>query len=231
MVFTLKNRARCETNGHDLSLPLKPRRVFLLSPANRTGIRAAQIVNPKSDLELAQRLRAGTASLGELFTFMSGLYFRGKLAYARAFASATPELAGSFIITASGGLVSPETLVTLEYLREISAIDIDPSDARYRTPLDRDLRQLSSLLGADGEIVLLGSIATPKYAEPLLAAFGKRLVFPADFVGRGDMSRGGLMLRCALAGTELVYVPLLEAQRRGRRPPKLAPLAHIRASL
>ena len=52
------------------------------------------------------------------------------------------------------------------------------------------------------EIVLLGSIASGKYVELLQPVFGNRLVFPPAFVGRGDMSRGGLLLRCVSAGEE-----------------------------
>ena len=73
-------------------------------------------------------------------------------------------------------------------------------------------------------MVLLGSIATGKYVDPLLAVLGERLRFPADFVGRGDMSRGGLLLRCARAGTELTYVGVRDTVRRGPRPPRLLPL-------
>src|SRR5438552_2421090 len=77
-------------------------------------------------------------------------------------------------------------------------------------------------------IVLLGSIATPKYVDPLLEIFGERLLFPAEFAGRGDMSRGGLMLRCVSAGVQLTYVPLASAARHGPKPPKLAALARRR---
>jgi hypothetical protein len=73
--------------------------------------------------------------------------------------------------------------------------------------------------------VLLGSIASPKYVDVLLDVFGDRLHFPLDFVGRGDMSRGGLLLRQATAGVELEYGPVRGAVRRGTRPPKLPPLA------
>ena len=73
------------------------------------------------------------------------------------------------------------------------------------------------------EIVLLGSIATPKYVDVLLAAFGGSLLFPGDFVGRGDMSRGGLLLRAARAGEELGYRSVAGAERHGRRPAKLEP--------
>jgi hypothetical protein len=200
------------------------RRVFLLSPANMNGIRAALLLGENGHSELACRLQREGAPLGELFSFMSSLYFRAKLAYARAFAVALPDLPGSFVITASAGLVSPDKLVSLERLREMSAINLDPSDARYRGPLERDSRMLLDLAGLGCEIVLLGSIATPKYVEPLVGIFGKQLVFPAEFIGRGDMSRGGLMLRCVQAGIPLTYIPVLNATRHGVRPPKLAPV-------
>ena len=68
----------------------------------------------------------------------------------------------------------------------------------------------------------MGSIATGKYVDVLERVFGERLLFPAEFVGRGDMSRGGMMLRAARAGEELEYRPIAGAARRGPRPPKLA---------
>jgi hypothetical protein len=206
------------------SEPCRASRIFLLSPANVAGIRARLVMDEQRDSEIARRLRQDGVSLGELFSFMSGLYFRGKLAYARAFTAAPPDLAGASIITASGGLVPADTLVTLERLREISAGSIDPADERYRMPLDRDAQLLSEAAGANCEIVLLGSIATPKYVDPLLDIFGGRLVFPAEFVGRGDMSRGGLMLRCVQSGEQLTYIPVFDAIRHGHKPPKLTPL-------
>ena len=74
------------------------------------------------------------------------------------------------------------------------------------------------------EVVLLGSIATAKYVEPLLAIFGERLLFPSAFVGRGDMSRGGLMLRSVREDAELAYEPVSSAVLHGPRPPKLPKL-------
>jgi len=199
-------------------------RIFLLSPADIAGIRAARIIHDSADSELARRLRGKGAPLGEVFSFISGLYFRGKWAYAQKFAE-VPYLGPSvFVITARGGLVPPETLVTLDRLKEISSIDIDPTDASYLAPLQRDSRILSELSGAAAQIVLLGSIATSKYAEPLLGLFGERLYFPAEFAGRGDMSRGGLMLRCVQSGVQLTYLPLANAVRHGPKPPKLPPL-------
>ena len=203
-------------------------RIFLLSPANITGIRAGFLLNGNGASDLARRLRAEGAPLGELFTFMSSLYFRGKLAYARAFANPPAGVSGSFVITASGGLIPPDTVVTLERLFQISTADVDPADARYTTPLDRDSRLIAELAGLNCEVVLLGSIATPKYVEPLLRVFGDRLVFPAEFAGRGDMSRGGLMLRCVESGVPLAYVSIREGARHGSKPPKLKPLGRSR---
>jgi hypothetical protein len=201
------------------------RRIFLLSPANVGGVRARFLMRDGADSEMALRLRNSGVPLGEVFSFLSSLYFRGKLAYAKAFAAAPPNLEGAFVITASAGLVPPDTCVTLKRLQEISSGNVDLANARYREPLERDARTLAEVVGVNCEIVLLGSIATTKYIEPLLAVFGERLSVPAEFAGRGDMSRGGLMLRCVQTGEQLTYVPILEAARHGPKPPRLAPLA------
>jgi hypothetical protein len=199
-------------------------RIFLLSPANLGGIRAGYVLRAEAGFELACRLRKEGAKLGELFSFISGLYFRGKLEYARAFRRAPLNISGSMVITATEGLLSPETMVTVAQLRAWAANDIDALDPRYRSPLDRDCRRLAEALQDSCDVILLGSIATPKYVDPLLEIFGERLLFPAEFLGRGDMSRGGLMLRSVQAGKELIYTPVLNAVRYGPKPPKLAPL-------
>src|SRR5436190_1688842 len=108
-------------------------------------------------------------------------------------------------------------------MSEFAGVDIHENDPRYRAPLERDVRQLAKKLPRDTEIVLLGSIATAKYVDVLLEHFGQRLCFPVDFVGRGDMSRGGLLLRCAVDRRELVYISVAGAVRKGKRPPKLEP--------
>jgi hypothetical protein len=196
-------------------------RIFLLSPADSSGRRARQLQDAGADHELARRLRApGGAPLGEVFSFVSSLYFRGKLAYARAFAQPPPGQAGVHVITPCDGLATPESRVGLGDLRRYAGVPVDPHEDRYRGPLLRDLVALAPRW-ADADVVLLGSIASGKYVEPLTAVFGERLLFPADFVGRGDMSRGGLLLRCAQERRELRYVPLLGADRRGPRPPRL----------
>jgi hypothetical protein len=201
-----------------------PRRIFLLSPANITGIRAQFVLREGADFQMARSLRQDGVPLGELFSFISGLYFRGKLAYARRFCDVPPNVNGALVITSGGGLVSPDAVITLRRLREISSGNLDPADRRYRRLLECDAQSLARICDRSCQIVLLGSIATPKYVEPLLAAFGKQLMFPAEFVGRGDMSRGGLMLRRVQSGEHVTYVPLLGATRHGSKPPRLTPL-------
>ena len=173
------------------------------------------LLNPRAEFALARQFQERGAALGELFAFASGLYFRGKLAYARAFARE------ALAIAPGRGLLDVETLVTVADLRAMGQVDVDLRDRRYREPLERDARALSERLGPEGEVVLLGSIATGKYADALLSIFGDRLLLPLSFVGRGDMSRGGLLLRCVKAAEELEYAPLHGAVRHGPRPPKL----------
>ena len=200
-------------------------RVFLLSPANTGGPRGQMLLNPHARFNLAVALQSMGAPLGEIYTFISGLYFRGKIAYAEAFKSPPAGVPASVVITPGAGLLPPDTVLTERQLRELAATDIHQDEPRYREPLERDARLLCDAAGPDCQFVLLGSIATAKYMAPLLDCFGDRLVFPGDFVGRGDMSRGGLMLRCAREGRELEYVPAQGAVRHGPRPPKLPKLS------
>jgi hypothetical protein len=181
------------------------------------------IMSERAQFDLARRLRDEGASVAEIFTFLSGLYFRGKIAYARAFGCVAPGVCSSMVITPTRGLIDAETRVTLADLREFASVDIDEADPRYRRPLQRDARRLAKILPVDVEVVLLGSVATGKYVDILLSSFGERLRFPADFVGRGDMSRGGLLLRSAADRQELRYIPVAGAVRSGKRPPKLSP--------
>jgi len=207
-----------------------PSRVFLLSPANCGGIRARMMLSPNAGFELARQLQSSAgAPLGEVFSFVSGLYFRGKLAYARRFArppDPTDPIAASgvLVITTNTGLRTADTPVTVESFRAFALGDIDLRNESYRRPLEQSARALREAIGPDCEVVLLGSVASGKYVDLLLPIFGDRLMFPVHFVGRGDMSRGGLMLRCVMAGLELPYVPLAGAIRHGERPPKLEPL-------
>jgi len=204
--------------------------VFLLSPANCSGKRGRMVMSERATFDLAVRLRArGGAPIGEVFSFLSGLYFRGKLAYAQAFArvpdGATPVTGGGvFVITPSAGLRSPETPVTLDAIRGFAGVDVDAANPKYRRPLEGSAAALAADIGPETPVVLLGSIASGKYVDVLQAIFRDRLMFPQEFVGRGDMSRGGLMLRSVAAMQELTYIPVAGAIRHGARPPKLAPL-------
>jgi hypothetical protein len=212
--------------------PAPAGRVFLLSPANCNGLRAKMVMSPTAEFALARQLRsAGGAPLGDVFSFVSGLYFRGKLAYARRFARppdpADPVAAGGvLVITPNAGLRAADTVVTLDSMRAFADGDIDLANRTYRGPMEQGARALQAAVGPECEVVLLGSIASGKYVELLLPIFGERLMFPPHFVGRGDMSRGGLMLRCVAAGVELDYVPLSGAVRHGQRPPKLEPIRY-----
>ena len=205
------------------------RRIFLLSPANLGGIRAQRVMADAAQFALAQQLRTSEgAKLGDVFSFVSGLYFRGKLAYARRFArppdpSDPVSAGGVLVITPNAGLRAVDVYVTLASLRASAGEPIDLENSRYRRPLERSAQSLLDCVGPDCDVVLLGSIASGKYVEVLLPIFGERLVFPSSFVGRGDMSRGGLMLRCVDDGLELAYVSIAGAVRQGKRPPKLVP--------
>ena len=179
------------------------------------------LFSERADFALANQLRAGAAPLGDVYTFVSGLYFRGKMAYSRAFAAPPGELPPAVVITPGRGLVSPELPVTIDELRQMAEIPIDAGDPRYIRPLEEHAQLLHDTAPPDCSFILLGSIATGKYTDPLIRILGERLLFPAEFVGRGDMSRGGLMLRCAQDGVELNYIPAKGAVRRGIRPPKL----------
>ena len=204
--------------------------MFLLSPANASGVRARLLTAPESQLELAQRLRGPGVPLGELFSFISRLYFRGKLSYATRFAVAQTGAEGVHIITPSAGLLPPHMMVTAEQFREFIAEPVHAENQGFRIPLERDARKLLAVLDAETDVVLLGSIASPKYVEPLSAILGKRLLFPSEFVGRGDMSRGGLLLRCVRAQEPLAYVQVIDAVKSGPRTPKLPPVSKPKKS-
>jgi hypothetical protein len=189
--------------------------VFLLSPASCAGKRAQMLLKSRTS-PLRARLADGGAPLGEVFTFMSSLYFRGKLAYANRFGRA-------LVIAPGRGLVAADLPIRVADLEAMAGVPVDAEEPRYREPLVRDAAALARDLEPGSAVVLLGSVATEKYVGPLTEVFGGRLHFPAEFVGRGDMSRGGLMLRCARSGTPLAYAPVRGAVRHGSRPPRLGP--------
>jgi hypothetical protein len=192
--------------------------VFLLSPARCGGERAAQLVRSRQ-AELGRLLREEAAPIGDVFAWLSALYFRGKLTYARRFAVPPAGRPGALIMAPGLGLCSPDTLLSAALLQAMGRVDVE--SAEFVGPLRRDAALLAGACAPETRVVLLGSIATGKYLDTLLAVFGERLLFPADFVGRGDMSRGGLLLRAARSGDELPYQPVAGAVRHGVRPPRL----------
>jgi hypothetical protein len=192
-----------------------------LSPAKAGGPRYAMLMRKQADFDLAQRVRAGKATIGEIYSFISGLYFRGKMAYAEAFPSAPPGMPSALVIVPGAGLVPPDTTVDSTQLSRIAEVEVDEGNPDFRRPLVDAAKLVDEYAQGKCSYVLLGSVASAKYTDPLLAILEERLLFPADFVGRGDMSRGGLMLRHARSGVELEYVPVKGALLRGARPPRL----------
>lgn len=182
--------------------------VFLISPASLSGKRGQMLLNPEARFDLARRLRSPQgAPLGEVFTFISGLYFRGKMAYAERFghASCTPA---SYVMTAGGGLCTLEAPVTLARLEGWQQVSVSEHNPHFTSPLIRQVCELSDRLGAGARFVLLGSLASRKYTVPLSEALGSALHFPPRLTGLGDMSRGSLLLRCVATDDELDYAPL-----------------------
>ncbi|MEJ2538973.1 MAG: hypothetical protein P8188_03125 [Gemmatimonadota bacterium] len=237
-------------SGAETAVPTGGPLVFLLSPASLRGVRGRRIVggregpgrrdasetrrgdDPGDDTapvpDPAAVLHSGGAvPLGHVYAHISSLYYRGKRAYARRFGRrlhGDPVLA----ITSTRGLVPDSRLVDLTDLEAFARQEIDPDDPAYLEPLRTSSRALLHELTRDPErapgyprVVLLGSIATRKYLDPLVAVFGERLWIPREFVGRGDMSRGGLLLRAARSGRELELIPARGARRHGSRPPRL----------
>lgn len=196
-----------------------PSKLFLLSPATLNGLRAKQLMSIRAKFALAMRYRTEEGvEIGDAFAFMSALYFRGKIAYARRFAVPHPAVGGDgiFVITPGYGLVSPDWRITEERMKRMRKIDVDVSTRSYAKPLREHAQLLARVLTDEDEVVLLGSVATGKYVDILWPILGDRLRFPAAFAGLGDMARGGLMLRAAREGKELEY-RTLEGSRK--RPP------------
>jgi hypothetical protein len=182
-------------------------KIFLLSPANTSGLRAKQLTSPRSNFDAARLYRSPEGvPISIAFAFMSALYFRGKITYALHFADPTPD--GVFIIAPGFGLVPYDWRITEERMKVMSKTNVDVRVRKYRKPLERDAAALANALGTDAEIVLLGSVASGKYVDILRPLLGHRLRFPAAFAGMGDMARGGLMLRAVRANRELEYTTL-----------------------
>jgi hypothetical protein len=188
-------------------------KIFLLSPANLGGTRAQQLMSPRASFDAAVQYRSPDGvPIADAFAFMSALYFRGKIAYARRFASPSTRVDGNgiFVITPGFGLVPSDWRITAERMKKLRATDIDVAKRSYAKPLRDHASVIAEALRAepDAQVVLLGSIASGKYVDILLPIFREKLLFPAAFAGLGDMARGGLMLRAARESHELLYTTL-----------------------
>ncbi len=182
--------------------------IFLLSPANLNGVRGTRLLEEKACSELAARLRSvDGATIGEIYTHISTLYFRGKLAYGLHFGGE----AATRVVVPGYGLELPSWQVDLSRAREICACPVDPQNAGYREPFARDVEALAA--SSDGPVVFLGSLATRKYLDVLVPILGKRLHHPVDFLGCGEMRRGSLLLRAVDADAELEMTVWREPSR------------------
>ena len=141
-------------------------RHFLLSPANCGGRRAQQLLSDRAASTLAHRLRSDEgAPLGDVFAFMSGLYFRGKLAYARRFARSGEHDAaapGVLVIAPGIGLLDPDTPVTRARVLQFATTSVDAENDAFTRPLVQAASRLRDTIATDAEVILLGSVASPK---------------------------------------------------------------------
>jgi hypothetical protein len=166
------------------------------------------VLSEGASFPIALRLRQeGGVPIGELFSFLSGLYFRGKLEYAKAFCDPPGDVPGVLVITPNMGLVSPTHRIDHPALLRLSGSKIDVRNEEYRGTLELDAKSIAERIERECQVVLLGSMATEKYVSVLSPIFRDRLRCPAEFVGRGDMSRGSLLLRCVTEAKELEYIP------------------------
>ena len=189
--------------------------IFLLSPADCSGKRAQYLLNPHATFPLARRLHGGEqVTLGEAFSFMSQLYFRGKLAYARAFADPPRGVRGIHVIAPGVGLMNPDAPIRPGALQKMATVPIDPREPRYRDSLESSASELASSLDGQAEVVFLGSIATSKYLDVLREPFGDRLRVPRELIGKGTLSRGSILLRSAASGHRLTHVTTDQASER-----------------
>lgn len=196
---------------------LEPPTIFLLSPANLGGRRAAMLFDPSAQFQLARELRTPQgAELGELFSFVSSLYFRSKLAYARAFGRANEGQQAAYVISAGGGLCQPEQRFSLERLQGWAKVSIHHDNPHFTAPLIRHASALLDRSAPNTRFVLLGSVASNKYVAPLLDVFGPALFFPEQFSGLGDMGRGSLLLHAVRDRRELAYTRVTAGRRTTR---------------
>ena len=197
-----------------------PPTIFLLSPADVSATRAKQMMSPRATFSAAIAYRSAEGvTIEDAFSFMSALYFRGKIAYAKRFAAPPDGVDGGVYVIAPGcGLVPPSWRITIETMKKLRKTEVEVKNRSYRQTLTSGAKALAAKLTPDTRVVLLGSIATGKYVDLLWPVFGAQFAFPLSFVGIGDMSRGSIMLNAARSGVELEY-STLDIERRRKRTP------------
>jgi hypothetical protein len=190
-------------------------RIFLLSPATAHGAKGKTLLEAEPRTPAARRFREEGMAVGDVFRYLSGLYFNGKLTYARTLGAPPSGLEGmeALVISMTDGLLAPEMPVGPEELRRYAAAERG-SEAGRRA-LEEDARALASEVGDECDVVLLGALATGKYTDALLPVFGERLLYPRALLGLGQLDRGALLFRCVRAGTELDYAPVAAIDARG----------------
>ena len=212
-------------------------RVFLLSPANCGGARAKQVLSPDAHFALAEELRSPCgAMLGDVFTFVSGLYFRGKLTYALHFAAPpSPRIRSSAAASSSSRrarvFAAPTRWSLMRRCRRLPGATCTPTMPATVGRSSAAPACSSARSGPAARSCSLAASRRRKYVDVLLEIFGDRLRFPVEFVGRGDMSRGGLLLRKVREGTELEYVPVAGAVLRGNAAAEASPARSPRECL
>src|SRR3989442_15439731 len=102
-----------------------PGPLFRRSPPSCAGERAQLLFSPRASFDLALRLRTpGGAPLGEVMSFVSGLYFRGKLTYPARFGV-------PLVIPPHAGLRPPDEPVPPARPRAAPRGDIPRDNPRY----------------------------------------------------------------------------------------------------
>ena len=148
-------------------------------------------VRAKFAAAMQYRTEAGV-EVADAFAFMSALYFRGKIAYARQFAVPSALIGGNgiFVITSGYGLVPPDWRLTEERMKRMRRIDIDADARNYTKPL-REHAQLIAVkdyLDSDEyvEYVARNTLGLVRPGETLVVVTGTDAPAPTvTVVGEG----------------------------------------------
>ena len=145
--------------------------------------------------------------------------------YASRFGRPPPSLPPALVITPTRGLQSPSLPISRSLIEEFASLDWHRPTRAFWI---RSSRVRVSFVHRSSQRCAWSCSGASRRAgtsSRWRASSRAGCNYPAEFVGRGDMSRGGLLLRHAEEGRELDYVPLAAGlTRHGAKPPKLPPL-------